>query len=105
MRAIDLGGCPKDFAAAYLEHVHAWERAARLEQEVAAFIEHYNSGAVFVESFLRGLVFDFGLTQQASAEESRLRSAHQEASARILSSYQKVEGIALSMGASLKRKP
>lgn len=33
MRAISLKGCPHKFTAAYLKHLDAWHRAARLESK------------------------------------------------------------------------
>lgn len=33
MRAISLKGCPHKFTAAYLKHLDAWHRAARLERK------------------------------------------------------------------------
>ncbi len=34
MRAIDLSKCPRDFAVAYVDHMHAWEHSADIQEEL-----------------------------------------------------------------------
>jgi hypothetical protein len=103
MRAINLNGCPQDFSAAYLTHIHAWEKLTDVEREAVALDQRYNSNSALLESFLRGIVFDFGMVGEASAAQQRLQSNYNSTSGEIRSSYQKIEQIALSYGASLKK--
>lgn len=101
MRAISLAGCPTDFIQAYVAHIHAWEEAAALEQEAAAYQSRFNSGAAFVEAFVRGFVFDYGMIGEAATEQTRLRNKYSEVVSRIRSSFEPVESTALRYGATL----
>jgi hypothetical protein len=44
MRAIDLAGCPNDFKATYLAHIHSWEAMEVIVQEANAFKVESGSG-------------------------------------------------------------
>lgn len=104
MRAIDLKGCPTEFVSAYIAHVHAWEEAATVEREFAEFSERYNSGNAFVEAFVRGIVFDFGMIGEASSAQSELRTKYQRANSQIQQTFHRVEEIAVELGATLPRE-
>lgn len=104
MRAIDLRGCSQEFAAAYLEYLHAWEQAARLEQEFAAFDARFNSGGALVEAFVRGVVFDFGMIGEESAERDRLLSNFHANSELLQRAFHKVEKTAVASGVLRKFK-
>jgi hypothetical protein len=105
MRAIDLDGCPRDFSSAYFAHIHDWERFSDVERELAAFHQRYNSGGAMLESFLRGLIFDFGMVGEAAAAQQKLRTSDSSASGEERSSFQRVEQVVCLMGPHRGRKP
>jgi hypothetical protein len=105
MRALDLTGCPNDFSAAYLAHIHAWETLADVESDVSAFKSESESGAVFVESMIRGFLGDpFGKVIEISDAQSALQQRAHAANQKIQETYRRVEEIAVLHGASLPKR-
>jgi len=104
MRSISLDGCPQDFAAAYLTHIHAWEKCAAVEQEALMFNERYNSNGAMVEAFFRGIIFDFGMTSEANAAQAQLRDHYLAAMSNVQDTFHRVEDIALSHGAAVQKR-
>ncbi|WP_165235355.1 hypothetical protein [Aquisphaera insulae] len=103
MRAIDTGGCPRDFASAYLNHIHAWEKLGSVERQLAAYDSRYNSGSAFLEAFFRGMVFDFEMSKESSAVRREIQTAYNTASLEVKTSFQHVEQVALSYGVRPKK--
>ncbi len=105
MRAISLTGCPQDFTAAYVVHIHAWESLAEVERDAAAFDADFNSTGAVVESFFRGVMGDpFGKTHESIAEQNRLRANWQRALTQIRETFQRAEELAVTHGAELPKK-
>ena len=103
MRAIDLSSCPPDFRSAYVQHIHAWESAAAIEQEYAAFNNRYNSGGALMESFFRGVVFDFGMVGESNEALEKIANHQQQVSSEIRNTFHTVENIAVEHGANLPK--
>lgn len=105
MRAIDLSKCPKDFAAAYVAHIHAWELLADVEQQGRAYDANFNSGGAMVESFLRGFIGDpFGKTNESIAARNQLVTNYNSAQQQIKQTFQRVEELAVSHGAKMPKR-
>ena len=106
MRAIDLKGCPNDFKAAYLTHIHAWEGMAQLEQEAAAFQASNTTGKVMLESFIRGALGDpWGKAREIEVGQSQLKTTYQACQAEVTSTFNHVQEIAVMHGAELPKRP
>ncbi|MFO0787113.1 MAG: hypothetical protein U0573_12275 [Phycisphaerales bacterium] len=105
MRSIDFEGCPTNFQAAYVAHIHAWETMAAVEQEAKSFQDDYNSGGAMVESFIRGFLGDpFGKVQEGMAAQNQLQRDYQQAAQQIRDTYYRVEEIAVARGARLPKR-
>lgn len=104
MRAVDTAGCPTDFRAAYLAHVHAWERMADVEREAAAFRARADSDGVLVESFIRGMLGDpLGTANEMRSAQTQLQRDYQAADRQVKDTFHRVEELAVLHGASLPR--
>jgi hypothetical protein len=105
MRSINLSGCPGDFSAAYMAHVHAWELLASVEQEALSYNANFNSGEAFVEAFIRGALGDpFGKMNESIGALNDLKQSYQRALAQIKFTYDKIEEIATKYGASVPQR-
>lgn len=102
MRAINTDGCPNDFRAAYLAHIHAWDEMAAIEQQWQAHQQQGTSGAVLIESFVRGFLGDpFGKTTELIAEGNQLQLRYSAAQQSIKTTFDRVQEIAVLHGAQL----
>ncbi|MCA9042598.1 MAG: DUF4339 domain-containing protein [Planctomycetaceae bacterium] len=102
MRQIDLSGCPNEFRAAYLAHIHSWEAAVQVLIEFKEFQEQSKSGAAFVESMLRGYMGDpFGKTLEVLQTNQELEKRYKTAREGIQTSYRRLEELAVLFGAQL----
>ena len=102
MRRIDTSGCPKDFRTAYLSHIHAWELMADIEQQAVTLKAESESVATFVESFIRGFLGDpLGKANEIGEVQGQLARDCRSASMQVRLTYQRVEEIAVSHGATL----
>ena len=99
MRSIDLSSCPGDFRVAYMKHIHAWECMLAVERQAATFENDYNSGGAFLEAFLRGMFFDFGIVDEADRELQSLRANYDRTINQIRDTFQHVETVAVTHGA------
>ena len=105
MRAIDTNGCPDDFRAAYLSHVHAWEIMADVEQEAIAYKANNESASAYAESLIRGFLGDpFGKANEVARAQNQLQGHVQAAQQQIRVSFQRVEEVAVARGANLPKK-
>ena len=96
--SISLLNCPSDFTMAYRRHQAAWEDMKSVEEEAKYLQKRYNSGAAFLEAFLRGMCFDFSMVGDADEASKRLRNHHQSASKAIKDTFHEVLNIAESYG-------
>lgn len=96
--SISLLNCPSDFTMAYRRHQAAWQDMESVEEEGKYFQKRYNSGGAFLEAFLRGMVFDFGMIGDADEAGKRLRNHYQSANKAIKDTYREVLNIAESYG-------
>ncbi|MCA9092494.1 MAG: hypothetical protein KDA68_03330 [Planctomycetaceae bacterium] len=102
MRRIDLSGCPNEFKAAYLAHIHAWEAAVQVLIEAKQFQKQSNSSDAFVESMLRSFMGDpFGKIHEVMQTNQELQRRYQTAHEGIQTSYHRVEELAVLFGAQL----
>lgn len=102
MRRIDLAGCPQDFRAAYVAHIHAWERFAAVERQAIALQSHRQSGEAFAEWLVRSAMGDpYGKIHESLEADRQLQQHVQEAKQQIQSTFQRVEALAIGYGAKL----
>jgi hypothetical protein len=101
MRRVDSSRCPNDFRAAYLAHIHAWELMVDIEQRAVALEAERESVAVFVESFIRGFLGDpLGKANEIGEAQGQWARDCRTASMQVRLTYQHVEKIAVSHGAT-----
>jgi len=102
MRAIDLTACPTDFAAAYTTHIQAWERAGNIQKSLGELKSDANVTRTVAESILGDIT---GSKQkpigQAVALNKRLTVQHAEANTQITETFNEVERIAVTYGATV----
>jgi hypothetical protein len=105
MRAIDTSGCPTDFQAAYLAHIHAWEKMGQVEIEAAAFKSDREGAGDFVEGFIRGFLGDpMGKANEIHEAQNQLQKEYQEAGQEIKQTFNQVQEMAVKYGAKLPKK-
>jgi hypothetical protein len=105
MRAISLVGCPEEFSRAYVTHIHAWEVMAGVERDAIAWKKDNEPAAVFVEAFIRGLLLDpLGKYNDLKAAENQLTQNARAAGQQVQDTFNRVEEIAVALGASLPQK-
>mgnify|MGYP006205502819 CR=1 FL=1 len=102
MRAIDVSGAPRDFQAAYLEHIFAWERFLRARSAWTRLTTDEETWAVVIGG---GVCAALGcernpIESRLEAEE-RLQAEMNQARALISSTYEDVQRIAVQHGANL----
>ena len=100
MRKVDLSDCPPDFRVAYMQHIHAWDEAAKVHQAKAELDSDEDAAAA-----AGALATLFGSDEtpwsdhvQAEAEVDRLQ---QQASDDIQTSWQNLEDVASKYGAQV----
>ena len=102
MRKLSLSRCPRDFAAAYVDYIHAWEDAAEIQNAWNKAESNENIKDLIGTELLQKL---FGSNQDAindaAAVERRLKSAASDAQEDIKKTHNKVEHIAATYGATL----
>lgn len=104
MRQIDLSQCPNDFSKAYVDHIHAWERAADIQQVLMLVRSDDNVKQALIDTALQKI---FGSESNALADaleqEAALKQAEAESSKQIKTTFEQVESIAAGYGASLPK--
>lgn len=104
MRAIDGSKCPKDFQAAYLTHIHAWERGVQWERQATEFHKNTSETSALVESFVRGFLGDpLGKMNEINAGRTEFEREAQAIQKEIQRTFQEVEKVALKYGAKLQQ--
>lgn len=102
MREIDLSHCPRDFAVAYVAHIQAWEKSA----QIYGALKKLNSEDSYID-VLKTQAWQSILGINASAirdavdADRLLREALVRASNDVHNTYNQVELIATSYGATL----
>ena len=74
MSKINLTECPTDFRQKYMAHINAWGELAIVEHEANVFKESYDSWSAYLEAFLRGAIFDFGMPGEMNEAQKELRN-------------------------------
>lgn len=102
MRTIDTSACPADFRAAYLDHVFAWERYAKVQKAIADLNSDDSVGVTLAFSALNGLLGGGGtpILDHIHASQ-RLNELRDEASAQVRATYERVQVLATGYGAAL----
>lgn len=99
LERIDLGYCPPDFAEAYLQHLNAWQHAARVETTIASHEEDMHSVATYVEASLRAAAGDpFGTVADRAADARVLTAKARDVLEEIQESRARIEQIAARYG-------
>lgn len=102
MRNIDISKCPSDFSVAYLDHIHAWENAARVDKVWKEWNSDENVNNIIVEAFLNELLNTNTNTYENVVEiENELKKQRVEATNKIRTTWEDVERIAVRYGAKL----
>ena len=102
MRMFDLSKCPNDFSAAFVDHIHAWERAAEIQRALKRFESDDNIQTVLATAFWQKLFgSDEDAFRDAKVVDAKLKSALGDANENISNTYDKVEHIAATYGATL----
>lgn len=105
MRKLDMSQCPRDFAVAYLDHIYAWEDAGKIQRAERALHSDENIGNVLGQQLMQSIFSsDESALRDAAETETRLRAAAEAASSRIITTFHKVERIAVAYGATLPQK-
>lgn len=102
MRAIDTSTCPPEFRAAYLEHIFAWERYAKIQRAIADLNSDDSVGVTVALSALNGLLGGRGtpiLDHIQAAQQ--LETLREEARDQIHTTFERVEVVATGFGAPL----
>jgi hypothetical protein len=106
MRQIDLTGCPNEFQAAYLAHIHAWEEVEQVLRAYEQLNSDDNHSALFWESVLRGFIGDLVTIPARLLEQTQeLDKNYAAAQQQVETTYRRLEEIAVSQGAKLPPKP
>ena len=95
---ISLSDCPDDFKKAYIRHMNAWREMAAVEQEVEQWKQMYDSTGAYIESFLRGLVFDFSMTGESKVAAERILTHDSQARKEMRDSFAEVLSVAIDYG-------
>jgi len=94
LRTIDMTRCPQEFQMTYLEHIQAWEDAAKADSSMDSAI-------------LGGLIALFAggpaTALPSVGQVVRANDSSNRASQAIHSTWHKVERVALSYGVSMPR--
>ena len=102
MRKIDISNCPSDFATAYIDHIHAWEDAGKVQQAQDELKKYADLAAVagIIATLSESEATPFSNYLEAERELNRLSII---ASDEIENTWKKIEHIAVSYGASLPK--
>ncbi len=102
MRAIDTSACPSDFRAAYLDHIFAWERYAKVTKAIADLNSEDSVNVTLAFSALTALLGGSGtpILDHIHAAE-RLDELKAEASGQIHTTFERVQVVATAYGATL----
>lgn len=104
MREINISSCPTDFQVAYVDHIHAWERRAKIHDALVKLNSNEKAGEVFLQELVNGALGG-NATPVADAIEAHdeLKAQAKTASTAIRETFENVEHIAASYGASLPK--
>lgn len=102
MRVLDLSQCPSDFATAYVAHIHAWEYAAKIQRARAKLNSDESVQDILIsEGLNEALGTDAHPLIDALEADNELKKLANVALDKITETYNRVELIATSYGASL----
>lgn len=104
MRSIDLTACPNDFREAYVRHIHAWELALEVENEIKQFTADNNSASKMIEAFVRGFFFDLSVVTEGYTVQKAIEEKYRTATAQVQLTYREVEQVAVRHGVALQPK-
>jgi hypothetical protein len=103
LRQIDFSGCPDDFRQAYLRHIHAWDKTIPVLELAKHHKMESESIGAFIEGFLRGLVFDFGMIEEDKQARNAVMERIQSAQKAVQDTWHRVEEIAVHYGAQVAK--
>ena len=99
MSAIDLYGCPDDFAQAYHNHCKAWSDLYNCTNELKIFINDNSGWNGFIKGFSNGFFFrGKKMIDEFNEEQKRIMQAGKDSDTAIYDTYDKVLVIATKYG-------
>lgn len=102
MRKLDLSQCPPNFSAAYVDHLHAWEELAKLDNALIKLNSTDNINALLIEQIVyESTGTDDSPILNAVELDKKLRNQRIIASENIKTTWYEVERIAVTYGATL----
>jgi hypothetical protein len=104
MRNIDLRNCPTDFSLAYVDHIHALENAARVEEVLKKFKIEESIKNMFSELLINEFLgFEIFNTEKEIEIRTELIKQSVVASNNILETWNEVERSVVRHGAELPK--
>lgn len=106
MRGIDVSKCPPEYRAAYIDHIYAWQYAAKVQAAWNQLESDRNVAGTIIAALIDQAVDGSGKAdiQNLADQEEQLKRLRAVASQQISDTFQKVERIAALYGASLPQQ-
>lgn len=102
LRNVNLTQTPSDFSVAFVDNMHAWIHYMEIDNALSQLHEDGNVGTILLgEGLSRMLDLESHPLSDAADTENRLNAAANEANLEIKKTYETLERIAVSYGASL----
>lgn len=105
IRQLDLSGCPRDFAVAVVDNLHAWEYADKIQQALSNLTSDDNEKRVVIKSLLEKITGSDRTSLDDLADAKKvLRDELGVAYNNIDQTYNEVEKIAVAYDVALLKK-
>ena len=105
MRKIDISNCPPEFALAYLEHIHAWEKLSVTYKVIKQWNSDENINNIIVQSYFNEILnTNINTFKNVIEIENELRNQFANDQKIIRETYYSAEKIAVKFGAKLPSK-
>jgi|GEM_PF-2488041 len=105
MRNLDISQCPREFAVAYVDHIHAWEDAGNIQRALQDMKGNDKASETMLLEIIQRLSgAKESAWDDAQEKNKQLQAAAEIASANIKETFREVERIAVAYGATLPKK-